>query len=216
MEKDRHVLAPEILAAKLLARALHDIAGPTSGLTAALDLLGDTQNGAMHAEALDLARDSLAQMAARIAFCRAAFGGGGGLDGEAFAALMEIPFVGSRARLDRGILTPGAPPVVLQGALILLQISGEALASGGAAHLTVEPINGKWSARVDGEGARARVVPETFAGLGGMGLKSGLPGRWAPARYLHALAASVGGALDFGAKEGRFWLAFTCPAACPD
>lgn len=211
METNADALAPEFLAAKILSRALHDIAGATSGLTAALDLLGDADNSAFHADALILARDSLAQMSARIAFCRAAFGGAGTSDRQAFADLIEIPFAGSRARLEGSELAPDAPPIVLQGALILVQISAEALASGGAARLSLERGDGAWRVRVDGAGAKARLIPETLAGLGGLALESGLAGRWAPARYLHAVAASVGGALDFEAQDGRFWVAFKCP-----
>jgi hypothetical protein len=212
MENVSDAVAPELLAAKLLSRALHDIAGPASGLTAALDLLGDAENGALHTDALALARDSLAQIAARIAFCRAAFGGGGTLDGEAFTALMQTPFAGSRARLELGAVAPGGPAVVLQGTLILLQISAEALAAGGAARLSLEPIKGVWRARVEGEGRRIRLAPEAVAGLRGRGLGPGLSGRWAPARYLQALAQSLGGALDVSADEVRFRLDFTCPS----
>ena len=212
MIKDRDALAPEVLAAKLVARALHDIAGPTSGLTAALDVIGDTNSRDLNAEALDLARDSLTQMAARIAFCRAAVGGGGGLEGEAFAVLAQTPFAGSRARLDVSAVEYGAPRLVLQGALILLQITAEALASGGVARLSIKPDRGNWRACVNGEGARARIVPETLAGLEGLGPESGVPGRWAPGRYLYALAVSAGGSLDFSAQDGQFCVALTCPA----
>jgi hypothetical protein len=211
MIKDTVPLAPEVLAARLLSRAIHDISGPTSGLTAALDILGDDASGAAHAEALALARDSLAQMAARIAFCRAAFGGAGGWDGESLVRLMETPFTGTRARLEWGPVVPGSPTRAVQGALIALQISAESLAAGGVARLSLQPFQEEWRARVDGEGPRARMAPETVEGLAGLAFSSGLAGRWAPARYLNALSVSVGGALDFGAGEGQFWIAFTCP-----
>jgi len=211
MQTDIEALAPEFLAAKILSRALHDIAGPTSGLTAAVDLLGDTANGALHAEALTLARDSLAEISARIAFYRAAFGGAASLDSATFSALVGAPFAGSRARLDQGALTSDAPPVVLQGALILAQISAEGLTSGGEARLSLERLGETWRARVDGQGARARIVPETLAGLAGLAPPSRLAGRWALARYLHAVATSVGGAVDVHSQEGQFWVAVTCP-----
>lgn len=212
MIKDRDAFAPEVLAAKLVARALHDIAGPTSGLTAALDVLGDTDSRDLHAEALTLARDSLAQMATRIAFCRAAFGGGGGLEEDAFDVLAQSPFAGSRARLDVSAVEHGAPRLVLQSALILLQISAESLASGGLARLTITLDQGNWRARVDGAGARTLIAPETLAGLEGLGPGSGLPGRWAPGRYLYALAASAGGSLDLSVQDGQFCVTLTCPA----
>jgi hypothetical protein len=209
MQKDSVTLAPEILAAKLLSRALHDVAGPTSGLTAALDLLGDAESGELHAQALALARDSLTQMAARIAFCRAAYGGGG-LDTEAFETLLQIPFQGSRARLESSTIMPGAPPTLIQGALILLQLSVEALASGGSARLSLELQNGTWRALVEGEAARVRMAPETRSGLDGQALGAGLSGRWAPARYLRALADSAGGSLEISVDERGFRLGFAC------
>jgi hypothetical protein len=212
MIKDTVPLAPEVLAARLLSRAIHDISGPTSGLTAALDILGDDASGAAHAEGLALARDSLAQMAARIAFCRAAFGGAGGWDGDSLGRLMETPFIGTRARLEPGPVVAGAPSCAVQAALIGLQISAESLAAGGIARLSLQPFQEDWRARVDGEGPRARMAPETVEGLAGLAFSSGLTGRWAPARYLNALSVSVGGALDFGAGEGQFWIAFTCPS----
>jgi histidine phosphotransferase ChpT len=208
----QRLLAQRLLSQRLLARVLHDVAGPTTGFTTALDLLGDGRNDALRAEAVALARESLSQIAARIAFCRAAFGAPGDLRIEAFEKVATTPFAGSRAKLERGALPPGAPPLLLQALLILLQISAESLAAGGVARLSIAAFDGAWRGRVDAEGPRARIHPETLEGLSGGALTTGLPGRWAPARHLHDMASSAGGALKIQSGDGEFWLAVAFPS----
>jgi histidine phosphotransferase ChpT len=206
--------ALDYLAAKLVARTLHDVAGPTSGLTAALDLLGDTGgDGALREEALALARESLAQINEKITFCRAAFGGGGGLESRALAPLVHAPFRKGRANLEFPEIPIETPSVLKQALLILALIGAESLALGGTARIRVEMSDGVWAGRLTAEGPRARLHPETALGLDGADFGEGLPGRWAPARYLHALMMTAGGRVSLETRVERVEIRIACPAS---
>ena len=201
-------IASEITA-KLVSRILHDLAGPTSGLSSALDLLADDADEGLHAEAVSLARDSLDRLAERIAFCRAAYGGG--LDVAMFHRLAQTPFSHSRATLECAKLSPEAPPLLGQALLILSQISAEALALGGTARMEISPSKTIWSGSITIIGVRAHLHPETALGLAGQDLVGGLPGRWAPARYVNAVVTAQGGGLSLVVEEGLIRLAATLP-----
>jgi hypothetical protein len=202
----------DVLAAKLVARALHDVAGPTSGLTAALDLLSDTGGDeALRVEALALARESLAQIGDKIAFCRAAFGGGA-VEGAALERLLQAPFARSRARLEAPAPPSDAPGVLHPAMLILSLIAAESLAAGGEARITLSHDSGVWRLGLTAEGARARLSPETRRGLEGEGVGDGLAGRWAPARRLQALVTRSGGDIHVETEAERIAVSLTVPA----
>jgi hypothetical protein len=201
----------DVLAAKLVARALHDVAGPTSGLTAALDLLGDTGGDeTLRAEALALARESLSQIGDKIAFCRAAFAGGA-VEGAALARLIQAPFVRSRAHLEAPDPPADAPPALQPALLILSLIASESLATGGEAKISLSHDSGLWRLRLMAQGARARLSPETRRGLEGGEVGEGLAGRWAPARRLRALVARSGGDIDVETEAERIAVCLTLP-----
>jgi histidine phosphotransferase ChpT len=199
----------ELLSARLVARILHDVAGPTSGLTSAIDLL--TSGEAPREESAALARESLARIAERIAFCRAAFGGGR-LDGDGLARLVQAPFAGGRARLESFSAPHTTPDTAARAVLVIAQILAEALASGGTAAILVETGTEGWRVSARAEGPKVRIWPETTAGLNGAPPPEGLAGRWAPARYLYALAARRDGRLEADFSEGVASLTMVFPA----
>lgn len=200
--------AANFLCAKLIGRILHDLAGPTSGLTSALDLLADAPGESLGREALGLAQDGLGALTARMVFGRAAYGGG---DSSLFERLLQTPFDNARARMTGAHFPPGAPPMLAQALLILSQISAEVLSSGGTAHMEISELPDGWHGLIEARGPRARLHADTALGLAGQDLDGGLPGRWAPARYLHAIVSANGGSIAAEESDGAITLSVVHP-----
>jgi hypothetical protein len=204
--------APEILAARLAARILHDISGPASGVASGLDLFaeGGEEGGA----GLELALASARSLLDMLEFHKAAFGTSGeALGGQRLRGLAQTPFEGRRPRLECPADIDPLPGPAAQAMLILAQIAAGALASGGVARATASQSHEETVLRIDGEGPRAGLPPETLEGLEGRPLSKGLAGRWAPARYLNALLAEAGGVLSATINAEQFTLTASFPAA---
>jgi len=205
-------IAPEDLAARLAARLCHDLMGPTSGLISGLDLLEDE---AMRDDALELVVSSGRKLAALLGFCRVAFGAGIGkpvFDTRELEVLARGVLADGRAQLDWAVAAPQLGKTGARALLNLVQIAAGALAVGGTARATAEVRGGEVQVRVSASGPRARLYPEILAGLNGEALGEGLAGRWVQAFYVHALAASAGGAVSVQATEGEIIF----QAAVPD
>jgi histidine phosphotransferase ChpT len=207
-------VAPEILAAGLAARILHDISGPASGVASGLDLLADAGQADPDGTALDLAVSSARALLDMLEFLKAAFGASGeDVSGATLHRLALTPFEGRRPRLEWATNVDPFPGLAAQAILILAQIAAAALAAGGVARATAASTHGEIVIRIDGEGPRATLQPETLQGLGGQELSAGLAGRWAPSRYLSALVTGAGGAVAATTGVERFSLAATLPTA---
>lgn len=132
------------LAAGLVTRLCHDLAGPLVGVLAALELAAEaTAGGAAEDDPLAVAMDSARHLAARLALLRAAWGQDPGpLDGAGLRALADgLP---NRARLSLDMDGMGPEPVsgpvgqlllnmVLLAAMSLPKGGGIALGRDGAA-----------------------------------------------------------------------------------
>jgi hypothetical protein len=214
---DRTAVPPEILAAGLAARLLHDLSAPAHGIVSGLDLLGDPGDRTTWAEGVDLAGASARSLLGRLDFCRAAYGGAAGaMDGRALEALARTPFADRRPRLEwAAAATPFSAPAV-QALLILLQIAADALATGGVARVTAQAAVDRIAIRVEGEGAGARFHPETLEGLAGRASRDGLAGRWAPAFHAQAVIARAGGGLEIARRAGGFRLEAVLPGPPAD
>lgn len=207
----------ELLAAGLAARILHDISGPASGIVSGLDLLAEPGPADAAGAALDLAVSSARALLDLLEFHKIAFGAGeAAVSGGSLQRLALTPFEGRRPRLEWTSEIDPFPGLAAQATLILVQIAAGALAAGGLARARVALDQGDIVVRIDGEGPRATLQPETLEGLEGRGLSRGLAGRWAPSRYLNALVTAAGGALTATADLGRFSLTATLPAAVTD
>jgi histidine phosphotransferase ChpT len=205
---------PEILAAGLAARILHDLSGPASGVVSGLELLADAGGGGADKAALELAVSSARALLDLLEFHKVAFGATGeAASSGALHRLALTQFEGRRPRLDWATEMDAFPGPAAQAMLILVQISAAALATGGLARATASFAHGEIALGVEGEGPRAILQPETLEGLEGRALSRGLAGRWAPSRYLAALVTAAGGALTATAGVDRFSLAATLPAA---
>ncbi len=203
---------PELLAAALAARLIHDISGPASGITSGLELYADADLPDLRDQALDLATSSSRSLLDLLDFCRLAYGGAGETqDGRTLENLARTPFAGRRCRLVWLIPEQPFNGPSAQALLILLQIAAAGLASGGEARASASVQHDGVVLAVEGEGPRLRFPLEIIDGLAGLPLSEGLPGRWAPAGYLHGLVAAAGGRLTARIEPTAFRLEVSLP-----
>ena len=131
--------APLRLAELLAARLSHDLSGLAGVLAAALELAADDPDPA---EALSLARDAAAELAARLRLLRAAWAGDGGPQSRRTLEAL-LPGLGRRTRADLSALDPAAFPPGLSRLLPnLLLLGAEALPRGGTLSLSGSPRAG--------------------------------------------------------------------------
>jgi hypothetical protein len=202
---------PEALAAALAARLIHDFSGPASGVVTGLDLEATSGDPALKASGLALAAESARALLVMLEISRVAFGGlGASQTAETLERLAAACFAGKRARLTWTPETAIFDAAVSRVVLLLCQIAVAGLGAGGVAELSSSLNAGEWRLRVDCRGPRAALPAEAVAGLlAGETTAAGVAGRGAPARYLHAVAATSGGRATHEALAGGFAVAVT-------
>ncbi|MDE2355450.1 MAG: hypothetical protein KGL69_01715 [Alphaproteobacteria bacterium] len=207
-----NALNPPDPGARLIARVLHDVAGPTSGLATALDLLADARQSDLHADAMALAKESLTRLADKIAFARAVFGESVDPVGETFLRLADGALADGRARLEAAPLSVEAPPGLARALLVLVQIAGDTLPMGGAVRLEAAPEGQAWRARVEARGERLQWRDDVAAGLAGEAPPGGPSARWAPAAWVRERLTRRGAQLDIRRGEAALILDLSWPA----
>lgn len=165
-----------MLAELVCARLTHDLSGPLATITAAVELLAlDDPEG--RKEAMALAGEATAQLAARLRYLRAAWGAGSqDLSVAGIAAMAEGVLGGGRASLD--VSRVAAPDQALGplGRVLMnaLLVAGEALPRGGtivcagdpATQLVIHPAGegAAWPAGLAGLVAREDPLAAATAG----------------------------------------------------
>jgi histidine phosphotransferase ChpT len=129
------------LAQVMCARLCHDLVGPAGTVEGAISLVGTA--GAD--EAMEVARDALAALRARLALFRAAWGGGlGDSTLSELLALLDGQVAGGRERVELAAGAALRPDTVLAAPLAQLVLNavllgGEALPRGGTVVLAGDP-----------------------------------------------------------------------------
>jgi len=199
------------LASALAARLCHDFVGPAGSAVAGLDILAASPAEDMRGAAMEMIDDSARRLLALIVFSRVAYGAGDEVfDAGALETLARGVFAGLRPTLEWAVEAPALGGAAARTLLNLVQIAADALAVGGVARAWAEVRDGKTCLGVDATGPRARLHPEVLAGLSGEARGEGPRGRWAQARFVHAIVGPVGG--EVGARTGEdeitFWAIF--------
>jgi histidine phosphotransferase ChpT len=152
------------LAALLCSRVCHDVISPVGAIANGLEVLEDEDDESMRKMAMELVRRSARQAAAKLQFCRIAFGAAGsvgalvdlGEAGDIARAFMSEEKVKLDWRAPRETRPKGEVKLLLN--MMLLGIT--AIPRGGT--VTVALDNGVLSVQATGEGAK---VPEKVAQL---------------------------------------------------
>ncbi len=200
------------LAAGLVARLVHDIAGLASGITTGLDLYTAPDSDDLKESALDLATSSSRTLLDRLDFYRTAFGGGEEPhNGQTIQRLAAKQFDSRRTQLDWLASATALPSPSGQALLIMTEIAGAALMANGTIRVALDSGPGKLTLKVDGEGPRVLFHPEVMAGLVGLDHPAGVAGRWAPAFYLHTLVTAAAGLLSIDLRENGFLMEAALP-----
>ena len=210
---DEEVTAAD-LAAHLAAKLCHDLIAPAGAITMGLDLLEDPDNQDMRDEALALVAANARKFVALLSFNRVALGASAGAAGFPTAELERLTrgvFAESRAELDWQVGGEELAKAPARALLNLGQLGAAVLATGGVAHLSAEPGEGETSVRLLAEGPRARLRPDTEAGLAGLPLGERFAGHWVQAYYLSRLVAAEGGRLTTEVDEGRVTICVILP-----
>jgi histidine phosphotransferase ChpT len=152
------------LAALLCSRVCHDVISPVGAIANGLEVLEDEDDEGMKKMAMDLVRKSARQAAAKLQFCRIAFGAAGSV-----GALIDLGEAGDiakafmseeKVKLDWQAPRETRPKSEVKLLLNLMLLGVAAIPRGGT--VTVRLDDGVLSVRASGEGAR---IPDKVAQL---------------------------------------------------
>jgi histidine phosphotransferase ChpT len=198
-------LQPEDLAARVAARVCHDIMSPVTAIKAGMSFLGDTDTPESRAEGRGLLGAGLQGLEERMALYRVALGRGEAVqETSALAILAASHFAELRPRLEWAIAAPALPGAAARATLHLAIILGETLASGGEARIAAVSAASHMVIRAEGSSPRARLHPDTRAGLLGGPCPEGPGGRWAFAAFLRSQVENAGG--EIVVEEDNEWV----------
>ncbi len=149
----------------LSSRLCHDLIGAASAINAGLELLGE--DGGDDIGALDLMRMSASRLTGRLSFFRAAFGAGGGRQGElsfeeAHSLAMDW-MAGGKVTLDWSEAAAAeAPATAVKALMVMVMIGEECLPRGGVLTVHVSTLPDGIGVAVQARGVGA-VLRETTA-----------------------------------------------------
>ena len=159
------------LAALLCSRVCHDVISPVGAIINGLEVLEDEKEGEMREIALDLIKKSAAAASARLQFCRLAYGAAGSV-----GASIDT---GDAENVTRGLITNDRTKLVWNAArqyapknkvklvLNLCLIAMAVIPRGGAITVALTGEGESLEARVEANGANARLAHGVAALLAG-------------------------------------------------
>jgi len=165
------------LAALLCSRVCHDLISPTGAIVNGLEVLEESKDTETREFALALIRKSAGQAAARLQFCRLAFGAAGSAGAEINLGDAETVARGfiqdEKTKLAWNLPRAQLPKNRVKLLLNLLLVATQAIPRGGA--LAVDAIGGDVGRgfRISASGINARVpqpAERLLAGAGGDGV----------------------------------------------
>ena len=190
------------LAALLCSRVCHDVISPVGAIANGLELIDDPEMDAeTKATALDMVRSSAKTAAAKLKFCRIAFGAAGSAGalvdmGE--AGEIAKAFVGDeKVKLEWNAPRENRPKQQVKLVLNMMLMAMAGIPRGGLVTVTVE--GDTFTARAAGDRAK---VPEQISGvLAGTTELTALDARLVQPYYAKLLARSAGLSLSMDMDE---------------
>ena len=192
-------------AAMLVSRVCHDLVSPVGAVVNGLEVLEDERDAAMRADALKLVATSAEQAAARLQFCRVAFGAAGSagaeLDLNEVGRTMKNFVQGGKTEVEWKAASANWPKdwakLLMNATLLAL----DALPRGGKVVVETAPEGKPPSFVVRATGTNARILEEVEkAALGEP--SAALDGRSIQAYLTHKLARGVNAGLTLSARDG--------------
>lgn len=202
------------LAALLCSRVCHDVISPVGAIANGLELYDDPEmDDATKNTALDMVRSSAKTAAAKLKFCRIAFGAAGSAGssidmGE--AGETAIAFVGDeKVKLDWKAPRENRPKQQVKLVLNMLLIAMASIPRGGTVTITVD--GDTFCARAEGD--RAKVPEPQGAVLAGTADFAAMDARMVQPYYAQLLAQSAGLTLSIALDGENAVLVKAAPAA---
>lgn len=206
------------LASLLCSRLCHDMLSPVGALSNGLELLAEEKDPEMRKRCFELLEQSAKISADKLKFFRLAFGAAGGF-GELVPvaeprALVDA-LVGNKERITvNWALGPDALPKPAVKTLLNLALIGiEALVRGGTLDIGAELRDKASEIVIRAVGPRIAFDADIGRALDGSLPPEALSSRTAPAAMLQALAASLGGGLQYARGDDSLVMGAVLPLA---
>jgi histidine phosphotransferase ChpT len=206
------------LASLLCSKLCHDMLSPVGALTNGLELLADERDPEMRKRCFELLEQSAKISADKLKFFRLAFGAAGGF-GEmvpvAEARTLVDALVGNNGRIEVNwaLASETLPKPAVKTMLNLALIAIESLVRGGTLDIGAELRDGASEIVVRAAGARIAFDEDIGRALDGSLPERELSSRTAPATMLRALAASLGGGLQYALSDEALVMGAVLPVA---
>lgn len=220
-------LTPSALSALLCARICHDLISPVGALATAIEILDDESNADMHADAMDLIRNSSKQANAKLKFLRLAFGAGGSAPGvigtQELQNLTRDMFAHGKASISWHVDNTGIDKNQARLLLNFIMLAVQAIPRGGDVSV-MQIINEDATAniaensqaiglRVIATGPRARLDKAVELTLAGKAPEDGFDGRSIQPFYAGMMARELGGSAQANIEEETVTFTANFPAA---
>jgi histidine phosphotransferase ChpT len=214
---------PTELASLLCSRLCHDLLSPVGALSNGIELLADEKDPEMRKRCFELLEQSARVSTDKLKFFRLAFGAAGGFGElvpmhEARAVIDALVGNNGRIEVRWSLASESLPKPAVKTLLNLAMIGIEALVRGGTLDIGAELRESEFEGGASEIVVRASGPRIAFDETIGRALEGRLaPGelssRTAPAAMLHALAAGLGGGLQFALADDALVMGAVLPVA---
>jgi len=190
-------LTPTSLAALLCARICHDLISPVGALGTAIEVLDDENNSDMHADAMELVRNSSRQAGAKLRFLRLALGAGGSAPGiiaiDELKSLVSDMYGEGKARLIWESSANGVSKNSARILLNLVMLAVQAVPRGGGVKISISETGEATDLKLTASGPKSRLDPAIEKALGGKAPDDGFDGRTIQPFYTGMIAREING-----------------------
>ncbi len=205
------------LASLMCSRLCHDMLSPVGAMANGLELLAEEKDPEMRKRCMELLEQSARISADKLKFFRLAFGAAGGYGDmvpvdEPRGAIDALVRNNGRIEVTWQIGSNELPKPAVKVLLNLALIGIEALVRGGTLEIGAELRGTTSEIAVRATGARIAFNQDVGRALDGSMSEDELSSHTAPAAMIRALAASLGGGIQFALTDDALVLGAVLPA----